>query len=88
MDNGRIEMLLKLNPPRADEDVKKIRKFFKQGAHLNMEKADTENRTDWFDAVREKGYFSAMKYHRRGVGGIFDMTNFDNWVLDVMTRNN
>tara|TARA_R110001632_G_scaffold90544_1_gene194467 strand:+ start:559 stop:792 length:234 start_codon:yes stop_codon:yes gene_type:complete len=77
-----------MNPPRADEDVKKIRKFFKQGGHLTMEKADTQNRTDWFDSVREKGYFGAMKYHRRGVSGVFDMTNFDNWVLDVMTRNN
>lgn len=73
---------------RESHKRRMIRKFFRQGGHLKMEKADTLNNTEWFDRCLEKGYLPAMLYHRGGIGDVFDMSNFDKWVIDLNLPDN
>lgn len=75
------DMLFKMNPPQPHINMKKLNKFFKQMGHIKMEKADMTNNTKWFDKCKERGFLDAMDYHRKGVEGVFDMTNYDNWRL-------
>ena len=58
--------------------IRNIRKFFRKGLHIEFEKADTLNRTDWFERANEK-YGECMKAHAVGVGSVFDMSNYWNW---------
>ena len=45
---------------------------------LKFERADTLNRTDWFEQANEK-YGECMKAHAEGVGSVFGMSNYWNW---------
>ena len=47
----------------------------RQYLHLKFERADTMNRTDWFENANDK-YGECMKAHADGVEGVFDMTNY------------
>ena len=48
------------------------------GSHNKFERADTLNRTDWFEHANDK-YGECMKAHAEGVGSVFDMSNYWNW---------
>ena len=60
------------------KNIRNIRKFFGKGLHIKFERADTLNRTDWFEHANEK-YGECMKAHAEGVGSVFDMSNYWNW---------
>jgi len=72
------KLLFSINP--KFKDVPKMNKFLEKRYHITFEKADSKNRTDWFDIAKEKGYLQAMISHRQSTKGIFEWTNFDNWL--------
>lgn len=80
-----IEFLFSYASERASKltDINKAKKFFKQGGHLNMEKADDGNKTKWFEATRDKGFLEAMDFHRDGIGDTFSMKAYDKWRISV-----
>lgn len=65
--------------------VPKLRKFYSQGGHIKLEKADDANNTGWMNACSAKGYLPAMIAHREGCRGVFRFDNFDKW-LDTRVR--
>ena len=76
MNNETMDLLLD-NFPHL-KNVRNIRKFFGKGLHIKFERADTLNRTDWFEHVNEK-YGECMKAHAEAVGSVFGMSNYWNW---------
>ena len=76
MNNNIIDCLFDINPQL--KHIKNARKFYRKGLHLKFERADTMNRTDWFENANDK-YGECMKAHADGVEGVFDMTNYWNW---------
>lgn len=72
-----IDFLFQMRPPSSNPN--KVRKFFSQGGHLTLERADNQNNTKWFAIARDKGFMDAMMYHREGCRGVFDFDNFDRW---------
>ena len=76
MNHETIDLLLD-NFPHLKK-TRNIRKFFRKGLHIKFERADTLNRTDWFEHADEK-YGECMKAHADGVEGVFDMSNYWNW---------
>ena len=76
MNNNIIDLLLDTHPQM--KNITNIRKFFRKGLHIKFERADTLNRTDWFEHADEM-YGECMKAHADGVEGVFDMSNYWNW---------
>ena len=76
MNDANMDLLLG-NFPHL-KNVRNIRKFFGKGLHIKFERADTLNRTDWFEQANEK-YGECMKAHAEGVGSVFDMSNYWKW---------
>ena len=75
------KLLFAINPDF--EDIPKMKKFIEKRYHITFEQADSKNRTDWFDIAKEKGYLQAMIAHRQSTKGIFEWTNFDNWLKNI-----
>ena len=76
MNNNIIDLLLDTHPQM--KNITNIRKFFRKGLHIKFERADTLNRTDWFEHANDK-YGECMKAHAEGVGSVFGMSNYWNW---------
>ena len=76
MNNNIIDLLLDTHPQM--KNITNIRKFFRKGLHIKFERADTLNRTDWFEHANDKNG-ECMKAHADGVEGVFDMSNYWNW---------
>ena len=85
MNKSMIEFLLSMRPAPASADLSRLKNFFRKGGHLKMEIADSSNNTKWFEECRELDYMDAMEYHRSGIGDVFPMTNWDNWVSGTTT---
>jgi hypothetical protein len=76
--SGRDE-IFSMNPPPSEINMTKLHKFFAQGGHINMEKADMRDITEYFDACKAKGFMPMMDYHREGCRGVFEFNNYDEW---------
>jgi len=76
MNDALIDTLFELNTQM--KNAKNSREFFKKGLHLQQEKADLKNRTDWFDKA-DKKYGECMLNHAIGVYGVFEMNNYWTW---------
>ena len=76
MNDELIDTLFELNTQM--KNAKNSREFFRKGLHLQQEKADLKNRTDWFDKA-DKKYGECMLNHAIGVYGVFEMNNYWEW---------
>ena len=73
-------LLFSINP--EFNDVPKMKKFLSSRYHITFEKADSLNKTKWFDVANRKVYLKAMIAHRNSTN-VFEWTNFDNWLKNI-----
>lgn len=85
----QISIMFSVNKPPADLTVKRrIEIFFKKDLHLKLEKADTDKDWRFLNKLADRGFLVAMKYHRKGVGDVFDMEFFDKWLIQYESATN
>ena len=60
------------------KNVKNAKSFYNKRLHIQFEKADEQNRTDWFAAAKVK-YSECMDVHVRMTQGVFEFENYHEW---------